>query len=243
MIKSIVWTYDHRLLQESNLTVLQPCRVPITFCVKFSKHSLANDGPVNLTEDTGIELGSCVPCASVFPTTLRPSHVDWWIECTTVKNGNVRVRTLSLWKIASKLTKLLTTYKCNLAHSVHTKTIMTQYPNHEIGQTKVCSQLNHLFIMHSFNNIRSLNSVKQWSYGWEISDNECERWTNIRSWMRIVEEYQITNAHAWGISDHDCAWWKDIRSWMHQFCTLQYFAYLWFQLPNLVHKQHMTLSP
>jgi len=33
----IVWTDDHRLFQESNLTMQQPCKSPIMSCIWFNK--------------------------------------------------------------------------------------------------------------------------------------------------------------------------------------------------------------
>jgi len=54
--------YDHKLLQELNLTARQPCRAPIMLYISFNKRRLcANEGLVNLTEDMG--LGSPAPDA------------------------------------------------------------------------------------------------------------------------------------------------------------------------------------
>ena len=50
---------DHKLLQESNLTVRQSCKALITFYVQFNKRrSLAKEGRVNLAGATSIQLRS-----------------------------------------------------------------------------------------------------------------------------------------------------------------------------------------
>ena len=59
MITSTVWKDDFKLSQESNVTVRQPRKAPITFYIWFNKsHRLVYGGLQNLTDATGgIKLG------------------------------------------------------------------------------------------------------------------------------------------------------------------------------------------
>jgi len=64
MFTSTIRTED----QESNLTARQLSRVHIKLYISFDKrHRLANEGLLNLTGDTGRELGLPASCARFYP--------------------------------------------------------------------------------------------------------------------------------------------------------------------------------
>ena len=80
MFTITVWTDDHKLLQEWNLTVRQPRRAPITLYISFIKrHPLMNEGLVNHVGDAGSECGSNAPHAS----TLRAKEFKQIATLTT----------------------------------------------------------------------------------------------------------------------------------------------------------------